>query len=81
MEKIIVKKYPAVEGCYGERVAVNVSHTKVREFFDLVCLWRQDGWSENEYDYIVLYELPRGVSLEDDIFKTALGRLNVKVIE
>ena len=81
MNKIIVRRFRAIKGCYGERLIVNTKHKEVWDYIKLISVWSNKTFEEPDGTQSIMYELPIGYSADDDLIRWALNKLNVVIEE
>jgi len=62
----IIRKYDAIEGCYGERYEVNSKNTELFDLFKLICVWTTNSKDCEDGSRDVTFELLIGDRLEDN---------------
>ena len=82
MDKNFIRRIPAVEGVYGERIVINSKVGDLYGFFKLISFCTSDSWIEEDNSFTVVWELPVGVSIDNNsLIRRAIKRAGVNIEE
>lgn len=82
MNANFIKRIPAIEGIYGERIVINSKSKDLYSFFKLISAWSVNSWFEEDSSHTTTWELPIGVSVyNNEIIRNAIKKAGVNIEE